>query len=280
MENKNPILLDGKSLSKEIEANLRQKVGRIVQMSGNVPVLATILVGNDPSSEIYVKMKENACERVGMASFKVNLPEQTTTEELLTEIEKLNNDDNICGILLQHPVPKQINERACFDKIAIEKDVDFLRSAMPDKLIMKSLFERVVASSPRRCILNSKNEILIKNFRINKKQKRWIASNSILIGNYRWRYISDAKFKIDEMKGVLVYKFDIKLLIMLYIFSLILFPVITGYTIYEALGMVQSGLKIGFIIFMVYFFLNLIDLFTRYLVHKLFIVRFIKEVKK
>jgi methylenetetrahydrofolate dehydrogenase (NADP+)/methenyltetrahydrofolate cyclohydrolase len=87
-------------------------------------VLATILVGNDPSSEIYVKMKANACERVGMSSLKVNLPEDTTTEKLLAEIYKLNNDENINGILLQHPVPKHINERACFDKIAIDKDVD------------------------------------------------------------------------------------------------------------------------------------------------------------
>jgi methylenetetrahydrofolate dehydrogenase (NADP+)/methenyltetrahydrofolate cyclohydrolase len=89
-----------------------------------VPVLATILVGNDPSSEVYVKMKGNACERVGMASLKVPLPEETSTEELLAVIDKLNNDDLICGILLQHPVPKQIDERACFDRIAIEKDVD------------------------------------------------------------------------------------------------------------------------------------------------------------
>jgi methylenetetrahydrofolate dehydrogenase (NADP+) / methenyltetrahydrofolate cyclohydrolase len=123
MDNK-PVLLDGKTLSKEIEANLKLRVEKIIKKTGKVPVLATILVGADPSSEIYVKMKGNACERVGMTSLKVNLPEETTTEELLTAIEKLNNDESICGILLQHPVPKQIDERACFDKIAIDKDVD------------------------------------------------------------------------------------------------------------------------------------------------------------
>ncbi len=119
-----PIILDGKNLSKEIESSLRLRVERIIKSTGKVPVLATILVGNDPSSEIYVKMKGNACERVGMTSLKVHLPENTTTIELLTEIEKLNYDDNICGILLQHPVPQQIDERACFDKIRIDKDVD------------------------------------------------------------------------------------------------------------------------------------------------------------
>jgi methylenetetrahydrofolate dehydrogenase (NADP+)/methenyltetrahydrofolate cyclohydrolase len=123
MDNR-PILLDGKALSKEIENNLRIRVEKIINRTGKIPVLATILVGNDPSSEVYVKMKGNACERVGMTSLKVNLPEETTTEELLAQIEKLNNDDSICGILLQHPVPRQIDERVCFDKIKIDKDVD------------------------------------------------------------------------------------------------------------------------------------------------------------
>lgn len=118
------ILLDGKSLSKEIENELKQRVENIIKKTGDTPVLATILVGNDPSSEVYVKMKGNACERVGMKSLKIHLPETTTTDELLKEIEKLNNDNSICGILLQHPVPSQINERLCFDEISIEKDVD------------------------------------------------------------------------------------------------------------------------------------------------------------
>ncbi|MBS0031090.1 bifunctional methylenetetrahydrofolate dehydrogenase/methenyltetrahydrofolate cyclohydrolase FolD [Chitinophaga sp. 22321] len=117
-------LLDGKGLSKAMEADLKVRVEKIIAQTGKVPVLATILVGNDPSSEVYVKMKGNACERVGMTSVRVHLPEETTTEELLAAIEKLNNDEQICGILLQHPVPHQIDERACFDKIAIDKDVD------------------------------------------------------------------------------------------------------------------------------------------------------------
>lgn len=123
MENTS-VILDGKMLSKEIEASLKLRVDKIIEKTGITPVLATILVGGDPSSAIYVKMKGNACERVGMKSLKVALPEETTTEQLIAEIEKLNKDNNICGILLQHPVPKQINERDCFDKISIDKDVD------------------------------------------------------------------------------------------------------------------------------------------------------------
>ena len=96
--------------------------------NGQVPVLATILVGDDPASATYVRMKGNACKRVGMQSRQVLLPKETTTAELLGEIDKLNDDPRISGILLQHPVPSQINERACFDRIAIEKDVDGVTS--------------------------------------------------------------------------------------------------------------------------------------------------------
>ena len=117
-------ILDGKKGSKETEEILKIRVDKIKARKGTVPTLATILVGNDPASATYVKMKGNACERVGMNSLKIELPSSTSTEELLKEINKLNNDPEVSGILLQHPVPSQINERACFDAIKAEKDVD------------------------------------------------------------------------------------------------------------------------------------------------------------
>ncbi len=119
------LILDGKSVTKKSEEDLRSRVARLKKLSnGAVPILATILVGNDPSSATYVKMKSNACTRVGMDSLKVEMSEETTTEELLAEIAKLNANPNIHGILLQHPVPPQINERQCFDSIDLSKDVD------------------------------------------------------------------------------------------------------------------------------------------------------------
>ncbi len=119
------VVLDGKKLAKEIEAELKVRVAEIVKNSnGRKPVLATILVGGDPASATYVKMKGNACRRVGMESLRLVLPEETTTEELLNEIDALNDNPDVMGILLQHPVPSQIDERACFDRISIEKDVD------------------------------------------------------------------------------------------------------------------------------------------------------------
>lgn len=118
------LVLDGKLLSKEIEADLLTRVTALKDKTGRTPILATILVGDDGASATYVRMKGNACRRVGMDSLKIELPEHTTTDELLAEIEKLNQNPDVHGILLQHPVPAQIDERACFDAIALEKDVD------------------------------------------------------------------------------------------------------------------------------------------------------------
>jgi methylenetetrahydrofolate dehydrogenase (NADP+) / methenyltetrahydrofolate cyclohydrolase len=124
------LVLDGKAYSKELESELLSRVQKLKQKSGaeEPPILATILVGSDPASATYVKMKGNACRRVGMESLSIALPEDTTTEQLLAQIDELNSNPRVRGILLQHPVPKQIDERACFDRIALEKDVDGVTS--------------------------------------------------------------------------------------------------------------------------------------------------------
>ena len=116
-------ILDGKSLSKQIEADLKERIDKL-KYKVDRPVLATIIVGEDPASQTYVRMKGNACIRVGIIPRKIELPETITTEELLNVIEALNNDTKVTGILLQHPVPKHIDERACFNAIAVHKDVD------------------------------------------------------------------------------------------------------------------------------------------------------------
>lgn len=124
-----PLVLEGKNLAKTIEESLKPRVAAYVEKAnGRIPILATILVGEDPASATYVRMKGNACRRIGMESRKIELPPTTTTEELLTEIGTLNQDPGVNGILLQHPVPEQIDERACFDAIALEKDVDGVTS--------------------------------------------------------------------------------------------------------------------------------------------------------
>ena len=116
-------ILDGKSLALDTEESIAKQVTELNE-KGIIPTLATILVGQDPASETYVKMKRNTCARVGMKSIAVEMSDTTTTEELLNKINDLNNDVNVHGILLQHPVPHQIDERLCFDAIDINKDVD------------------------------------------------------------------------------------------------------------------------------------------------------------
>lgn len=117
-------ILDGRAVAKHIEAEVAAEIERKMAAGATRPILATIIVGENPSSVTYVRMKGNACRRVGIEPKKVELPEQTTTEELLSVIDELNADPDVYGILLQHPVPRQIDERACFDRIDPEKDVD------------------------------------------------------------------------------------------------------------------------------------------------------------
>ncbi|MFC7679335.1 bifunctional 5,10-methylenetetrahydrofolate dehydrogenase/5,10-methenyltetrahydrofolate cyclohydrolase [Paenibacillus sp. GCM10028914] len=118
-----PLILDGNQVANRIKEELKERVEQLVQ-NGVTPCLATILVGDDPASETYVRMKGNACKRLGIDSKRVVLESSTSTEELINVIRDLNNDPSVHGILLQHPVPHHIDERAAFEAISIEKDVD------------------------------------------------------------------------------------------------------------------------------------------------------------
>lgn len=120
-------ILDGRLVADSVKNSLKERVENLIKKE-ITPCLATILVGDDPSSETYVNMKGKACEKLGMKSIKIHLSKETSTEELLETIQKLNEDDTVHGILLQHPVPSQIDERKAFDAIDIRKDVDGVTS--------------------------------------------------------------------------------------------------------------------------------------------------------
>ena len=137
------IVLDGKKLCEKSEKDFVKRVSEIKKKTGSTPILATILVGDNPASATYVNMKGNACRRIGMESLKIELPETTSTDELINQINVLNDNKNVHGILLQHPVPSQIDERKCFDAIKIEKDVDGVTSLGFGKMSMQ---ERVFGS--------------------------------------------------------------------------------------------------------------------------------------
>jgi len=132
------MILNGKVIATECEEKMKLEVEQIKSKLSFVPVLASIIVGDDMASVTYVNMKARACERVGLKSQIIRLPQETTTEELLKVIDDLNSDTNVCGILLQHPVPKQIDERLCFDRIATSKDVDGVNSYSFGKMVMDS----------------------------------------------------------------------------------------------------------------------------------------------
>ena len=170
------IILDGKKTANLTEEDLKERVQQILRTENFVPILATILVGSDPASATYVKMKGNACQRVGMKSLKIELEKETTTEELMNKISELNVNPEVHGILLQHPVPEQIDERKCFDAIDINKDVDgvtclgFGNMAMEEEAfgsctpqgIMRLLKEYEIEISGKNAVVIGRSPILGK----------------------------------------------------------------------------------------------------------------------
>ncbi|MEM1354756.1 MAG: tetrahydrofolate dehydrogenase/cyclohydrolase catalytic domain-containing protein [Planctomycetota bacterium] len=117
-------LMDGKRVAGELLDKLRLRVQDITEKTRVTPCLATVLVGADPASVTYTQMKRRRCESIGMKSVKVELPGNTTTAQLVAKINELGGDESVHGILLQHPSPPQVDERAAFEAIPVAKDVD------------------------------------------------------------------------------------------------------------------------------------------------------------
>lgn len=117
-------LLDGKTVAQRLLEQCAARVAIIVARTGVTPCLATVLVGQDPASVTYTKMKRQRCEAAGMKSLKIELPETATTGQLIERLGELSREPSVHGILLQHPVPRHVDERAAFEAIAPAKDVD------------------------------------------------------------------------------------------------------------------------------------------------------------
>ena len=129
-------LMDGRALAKRVLDGAAAKVDKIRNATGVTACLATVLVGNDPASVAYTRMKRKRCVDAGMEPRRIELPTTTTTEELIAEISKLAADDSVHGILVQHPVPKPIDKRAAFEAIPMEKDVDGVTSRTLGRVIL------------------------------------------------------------------------------------------------------------------------------------------------
>ncbi|HLL36628.1 MAG TPA: bifunctional 5,10-methylenetetrahydrofolate dehydrogenase/5,10-methenyltetrahydrofolate cyclohydrolase [Streptomyces sp.] len=169
-------LMDGTALARRIVEETAERAAVLTDRTGTAPCLATVLVGEDPASVTYVKMKQNRCRKAGIASRHVALPAATTTEELVGTLRELSTDPGVHGILLQHPVGAHIDERAAFEAIAPEKDVDGVTFAsfatmsfgLPGFVsctpggIMRLLDEYGVAPAGKRAVVVGRSAILGK----------------------------------------------------------------------------------------------------------------------
>lgn len=129
-------IIDGNKISGEIRAELKVEVEAMQKDHGMVPGLAVVLIGENPASQVYVRMKEKACTEVGVYSRKITLPGETSEDEVLNLIDDLNDDDRIHGILVQLPLPKHINEKKILEAINPDKDVDGFHPVNVGRLVI------------------------------------------------------------------------------------------------------------------------------------------------
>jgi methylenetetrahydrofolate dehydrogenase (NADP+)/methenyltetrahydrofolate cyclohydrolase len=150
-------IIDGKAFA----AGLRQQVGEVVstfKSKHNLhPGLAVVLVGEDPASQVYVRNKGRQTAEVGMASYEHKLPVTTSEEDLLAVVEALNNDPKVHGILVQLPLPKQINDERVINAINVEKDVDGFHIQNVGRLVIGA--QSLVPCTPQGCLLLLKDQL-------------------------------------------------------------------------------------------------------------------------
>ncbi len=129
-------IINGKYVSSEVRNGLKEEIKEFIDKTGITPGLAVILVGNNPASAVYVRNKHKACLEVGINSYEITLPEQTTEQELISKIDELNGDPNVHGILVQLPLPKHISEEKIINRISPDKDVDAFHPANVGKIVI------------------------------------------------------------------------------------------------------------------------------------------------
>ncbi len=130
------IIIDGKAVSAKLRSEIKEQSSKFESQTGIKPGLAVIIVGSDPASQIYVRNKAKACDEVGFYSEVYELPEETTQDELLSLVHRLNNDPKIHGILAQSPLPKHLDEKLIVDNISPSKDVDAFHPVNVGKIMI------------------------------------------------------------------------------------------------------------------------------------------------
>lgn len=186
-------ILDGKALASELRAEMAAAVKTAVASGARPPGLAVILVGDNPASQVYVRNKQKACAEVGILSVPYLLPAEVDTQEILNLIAELNQREDIDGILLQLPLPKGINSRACLDAIAPEKDVDGFHPLNMGKLalgldgfapctplgIMELLKRNQIKTDGKKAVIVGRSDIVGKPLALLLAQKDANATVSI-----------------------------------------------------------------------------------------------------
>ncbi|MFN3947109.1 MAG: bifunctional methylenetetrahydrofolate dehydrogenase/methenyltetrahydrofolate cyclohydrolase FolD [Aquificaceae bacterium] len=158
------LLLDGKTLSEKIRAQIAQEIQEYTSKGYRAPSLAVILVGNDPASQVYVSNKEKACQKVGIRSLSYRLPYNTTTQELLELIAQINAEEDVDGILVQLPLPPHINQQEILLAINPKKDVDGFHPENMGRLVAR-MEDGFIPCTPLGI------DLLLKHYHIDPKGK-------------------------------------------------------------------------------------------------------------
>lgn len=168
-------LISGPEIAKDIKAEVAEEVSEIVRLKGVRPGLSVILVGDDPASKVYVRNKQLGCEQVGFKSEAIRMDESVTTEDLLKKIDNLNYDINVHGILVQLPLPPQVDKNRVLESIFPEKDVDGFHPMSMGKLVAQQ--DCLVPATPSGIIEMLKR----KNIEI-KGKEAVIVGRSVIVG--------------------------------------------------------------------------------------------------
>ena len=170
------VVLDGKAIAAEVQQDVADAVVRMKEEYGVTPGLAAVLVGDNPASQMYVKMKRNRCAEVGIESFLHELPGDISQEELEQVIHDLNDDPKVHGILVQLPLPDHLDDDAVLQAISLDKDVDGFHPVNIGRLAMKGREPEFIPATPYGCMhLLRRAEDLVDGFSIS-------GSNAVVLG--------------------------------------------------------------------------------------------------
>jgi len=198
-------ILDGKKLATELKEEIKIEVEQLVSKGGKRPHLAAVLVGNDGASETYVASKVKSCEQVGFESSMLRFDENTTEEELLQAVDKLNNDPKIDGFIVQLPLPKHINEDKVIEAIDPKKDVDGFHPVNVGRMviglpafisatpagIMEMLKRYKIDTQGKHCVVVGRSNIVGKPMSILMAQKSEFANATVTMCHSRTKNMAE-----------------------------------------------------------------------------------------